>query len=275
MSEQGEDPLAARLRSLGPTGWQGIDFEDVAAEVGARREARIRRTRLAGGALAATAAVVFGASVLPQMGLGGAVSTSSGAQADSRQNLTGTGAAAPEAGGPPESDQRLVEFTSPGEVVGVGTVLEDARGLRLCLGGVRRSIPPQCDGIALAGWDWASAPGVERSGSVRYGSYAVFGRLVRGVLQVTRAPVAEAAYVGPRPAVVTGSQATGTSLVRPELVARVRELPGLLSISWGAGVGPHEVTVVYDDGALQRTLDTEFGPGVVVVVSALIPVLSG
>jgi len=48
-------------------------------------------------------------------------------------------------------------------LVGVGTVLDDGDGPELCLGGVAESLPPQCGGPKVVGWDWAD---VEAQGSL-------------------------------------------------------------------------------------------------------------
>lgn len=56
------------------------------------------------------------------------------------------------------------------------TVLDDGDGAELCLGGVAESLPPQCGGPALVGWDWGEHDGAfeERSG-VRWGDFVVTG----------------------------------------------------------------------------------------------------
>jgi hypothetical protein len=68
---------------------------------------------------------------------------------------------------PAAEPDRLVE--------GDGLVLDDARGPRLCLGGVAESLPPQCAGIPLAGWDWRAVDGDETVGGTTWGSYHVVG----------------------------------------------------------------------------------------------------
>jgi hypothetical protein len=57
-----------------------------------------------------------------------------------------------------------------------GTVLDDGTGgPRLCLGMVLTSLPPQCGGIPLAGWDWRTVGGEERADGTTWGSYHVVG----------------------------------------------------------------------------------------------------
>ncbi|MBC9734574.1 hypothetical protein [Nocardioides marmotae] len=56
------------------------------------------------------------------------------------------------------------------------TVLDDGDGAELCLGGVATSLPPQCDGPPLVGWDWAEHAGAyEEQSGVRWGAFAVRG----------------------------------------------------------------------------------------------------
>ncbi len=52
----------------------------------------------------------------------------------------------------------------------------------------------------------------------------------------------------------------------------LRELPGILSSGYGNIGNAVEISVVHDDGSIQAWADEEYGPGVVVVTSALEPV---
>jgi hypothetical protein len=77
-----------------------------------------------------------------------------------------------------------------GEVVrtaGLATVLDDGDGPELCLGGVAESLPPQCSGLAMTGWDWAQHPEHEEAAGVRWGGFAVTGRYDGEVFAVTDA----------------------------------------------------------------------------------------
>ena len=47
----------------------------------------------------------------------------------------------------------------------------------LCLGIVLDSLPPQCDGLELTGWDWDSVDGEESSGGATWGYYELTGHL--------------------------------------------------------------------------------------------------
>ncbi len=59
---------------------------------------------------------------------------------------------------------------------GSGTVL-DKRGVgpQLCLGGVLESLPPQCSGVPLVGWDWTRVDGEQIAGDTTWGEYRVVG----------------------------------------------------------------------------------------------------
>jgi len=245
---------------------------------------------------------------------------------------------------------------------GAVTVLQGDGAPVLCLGGVRESLPPQCDGPAVVGWDWSEYPGTyEEANGVRWGRYQVFGRFDGEKFTLEQAsvnvkyPEAMASYAvrGPgcpapdggwRP--VEESKATRESL--SAALERAAQLPGyaeawwspvrnlelgtgdaadvdVLSVRvtedlegaeselrkiWGgalcvadaeyslaelqtiqehvnglpglltSGVGEDsgysavavEVTVIYDDGTLQDWADTAYGPDVVDISSALVPV---
>jgi hypothetical protein len=55
------------------------------------------------------------------------------------------------------------------------TVLDDADGPRLCVGGVEDSLPPQCGGLPLGGWDWAAVEGEESVSGSTWGDFHVVG----------------------------------------------------------------------------------------------------
>ena len=55
------------------------------------------------------------------------------------------------------------------------TVLEDADGPELCLGGVLDSLPPQCGGVPVDGWSWAGVEGEASAGGVTWGEFHVVG----------------------------------------------------------------------------------------------------
>jgi len=72
---------------------------------------------------------------------------------------------------------------------GTGTVLQSpVHGPQLCLGGVLTSLPPQCGGVPLAGWDWALAEGEESANGTTWGDYRVVGTFDGTTLTLTEAP---------------------------------------------------------------------------------------
>lgn len=68
---------------------------------------------------------------------------------------------------------------------GTGTVLEADDGPQLCLGGVATSLPPQCGGVPLIGWDWSEVGGEESVSGVTWGSYEVTGYFDGSSMEVT------------------------------------------------------------------------------------------
>jgi hypothetical protein len=78
------------------------------------------------------------------------------------------GADEPAATSAPAPDpEQLYEFD--------GMVVDDADGPELCVGGVAESLPPQCGGLPLAGWDWRTVEGEERAMGATWGTYHVVG----------------------------------------------------------------------------------------------------
>lgn len=55
-------------------------------------------------------------------------------------------------------------------------VLDDpGRDPVMCLGGIDDSLPPQCGGTPIAGWDWDSVGGEETAGGSTWGSFHLVG----------------------------------------------------------------------------------------------------
>ncbi|WP_432534902.1 hypothetical protein [Kineococcus arenarius] len=81
--------------------------------------------------------------------------------------------------GPPDvSRPDLVPDEHPGPFEATGFVLQDAgHGPQLCAGGVATSLPPQCGGPDLIGFDFSSLPAdsYESVSGSRYGSFVVTG----------------------------------------------------------------------------------------------------
>ena len=64
----------------------------------------------------------------------------------------------------------------------------DTGSPELCVGPVAESFPPQCQGLALAGWDWADHHGVhQQQGDVRWGDFSVTGTFDGTTVTVTDA----------------------------------------------------------------------------------------
>jgi uncharacterized lipoprotein YbaY len=164
---------------------------------------------------------------------------------------------------------------SDDELTGVALILDEGNGaeVQACFGFVQESLPPQCTGPVVHGWDWAAVDGERTAAGATFGSYDVTGTWDGTALTVTQ----PATVAGPDP--------------RPHVMARPRvEEPDPASVAravadddapWHRdarvvfmeyGDGPMEVTVVFDDGTVQKASDAEYGEGVVVVSSALRPV---
>lgn len=76
-----------------------------------------------------------------------------------------------------------VEVAAPGSegptdtrYTATATVLESTdHGPQLCLGGVADSLPPQCGGPDIVGWDWGEVDGAESVSGTTWGQYRVVG----------------------------------------------------------------------------------------------------
>lgn len=164
---------------------------------------------------------------------------------------------------------------APGPVTGLGTVIEVPGGSpELCLGPVRESFPPQCEGVPLAGWDWAEAGTQEEvpagpGSATRWGTYAVTGTFDGLTMTVTNSvPLAlydTVAEPSPSPSALPSLSTDEWAGVE----SGVRLLPGMLTSMREGDVGPVLVDVVHDDGSLQAWTDAAFGAGTVRVRSAL------
>lgn len=177
--------------------------------------------------------------------------------------------------GPPTEPVGALPGVPPpdGEVWGVGTVLDEGDGAELCLGPVAESWPPQCSGIPLEGWDWASvdASGAayEHSGDVRWGEFTVTGSYDGTGLSVTD--------VGPRP--VPADPADPDDLVpsAPASPVPTEDLDAIAEeLGTADGVltayvnhGRVQVDVLFDDGTIQAWADGRYGADVVWIWSSL------
>ena len=78
--------------------------------------------------------------------------------------------------GPPTASGSGSGSSSDGLVEGDAFVLEDrSHGPELCLGGVATSLPPQCGGVPIRGWDWEAVEGEEARSGTTWGEYHVAG----------------------------------------------------------------------------------------------------
>lgn len=122
-------------------------------------------------------------------------------------------------------------------------VIEKDDGPRACLGGVQESLPPQCDGPRLEGFEWSD---------------------------VTSNEARPDTTAGPAPRTTCDD----AERIHGKVWRDEDSLPpGALSGDTGSGCV--ELLVTYDDGSIQRALDAKYDDGVVVVQSALRPVGSG
>ena len=62
-------------------------------------------------------------------------------------------------------------------------------GPELCVGGVAQSLPPQCGGVTVLGWDWAAVEGEESANGTTWGGdYRVVGTFDGTALTLTEPP---------------------------------------------------------------------------------------
>lgn len=160
-----------------------------------------------------------------------------------------------------------------GEVTALAMVIEKDDGPRACLGGVQESLPPQCDGPRLEGFQWSDVTSDEASGVKWAQPVRVTGTWDGTTLTLTE-PAADEA----RPDTTAGPAPRTTCDDAERIHGKVWRdedslPPGALSGYPGSGCV--ELFVTYDDGSIQRALDAEHGVGAVTVVSALHPVGPG
>ena len=117
------------------------------------------------------------------------------------------------------------DVATPQEVLhtGSGTVLESPQhGPELC-SDVAQSLPPQCSGVPLSGWDWAAAEGAESRNGTTWGEYAVTGRWDGVTLTLTQPPGPSRTSAGPSDEIVAGCrspEAGGTGGIAQEDLER-------------------------------------------------------
>jgi hypothetical protein len=172
----------------------------------------------------------------------------------------------------PSDAESTSEVVPANELVGRGMVLQKQGGApMLCLGPFAASLPPQCGGPVIRNWDWSEAGHFASAGSVMWGAYEVTGMLAHGEFTQTRRPVpstdASPPEAGPT-AVPPGNGKEMQLLLLQRELTSLRGQPILMS---GAENGYLVIDVVYDDGSLQRELDSKYGPRIILIRSALKP----
>lgn len=160
------------------------------------------------------------------------------------------------------------------EYITSGAIIEADGVTELCWT-VLESYPPQCGGgVALEDFDWSMAPDVVEEGGVRFVESPVIvqGTVTAGeaagdyTLTVTDYP----SEVPPWSEVPSTSDREVTQAEFDEIAPRLDEILG----TWSGGLvqGVIRVSVPFDeDGTLQRTVDEEFGEGVVLLDQLLRP----
>ncbi|MCW2833421.1 MAG: hypothetical protein JWN68_1374 [Nocardioides sp.] len=87
----------------------------------------------------------------------------------------------------------------PVATAGLVTVLDDGDGPELCTN-VAESLPPQCSGSPIAGWDWAAHPEHEDQSGTKWGTFALRGTFDGTTFTVTEAIPAALYDAAPAPA---------------------------------------------------------------------------
>lgn len=176
-------------------------------------------------------------------------------------------AAADEA--PAEEDTGAPSPVSDGTVrtTDLVTVIDDGAGPQMCLGAVAKSLPPQCSGIPVEGFEFGDT-GVEEAAGVRWGLYSVTGTFDGETFSATEA--VPAALYDPGPTEDLGDAETpGPACESPETtdpalasqealdatLAAASALPGYAT-SWISG-DTFNVAVTEDaDGAETKLRET-------------------
>lgn len=196
------DSLERRLRALadrpdreGGTG--GLDGGQVL--YAARRHHRRRTALTAAGLVAAVAiGVPLGTRLLGPVTAG-------------KPAIPAASSGAPTIGSTPSATYPSTSTPTPsssasgraaGELFAHSTVLaRPGKAPVLCLGAVAQSLPPQCDGPSIVGWDWATAPAEASSlNGTRWVDAYVVGTYDGTRFTLTRPPISPAAWTGPAPA---------------------------------------------------------------------------
>ena len=162
--------------------------------------------------------------------------------------------------------------TNTDELVGQGTVLQKGESEpQLCLGPIMESYPPQCNGPTIHGWDWSLAEYSATVSTVTWGTYAVFGTWDGTAFTQTQPPIPLSLYspVGsPDPRQDAENAGASDDATLQDISDELAGSQTLTSVPMN---GYLWVSVLYDDGTIQRYVDTRYGPDVVIVQPALLP----
>lgn len=179
----------------------------------------------------------------------------------------------------PNVSDNATKSPVPGELRGQGTVLQERPAEpKFCLGIVTASNPPLCAGPAIEGWNWNSVAGSKTVGTVTYGDYQLEGTWDGKTFTLGQTPPRALGlneYVqGPRdPRRDAANRGAGTpdqlKKIRNEL-SRASDPTMLYAVTENGYVF---LTVIYDDGKLQKKMDQVYGPRIVAVESALRPAI--
>lgn len=181
---------------------------------------------------------------------------------------------APAGGNQPDDASAATAPPTPaasGPVTAVTTVLQEGDGPpELCLGGVAESLPPQCGGPEIAGWDWDAVEAESAQGTT-WGMYEVTGTWDGETFHLTgaTAPPADGPALPDEPRLDPGN-AGAADMPEPEAYELQTEVfDHLGGLTGWVENGYVWVTVVYDDGSIQRYVDDRYGADTVAVQSAL------
>ncbi|WP_317232445.1 hypothetical protein [Clavibacter capsici] len=169
------------------------------------------------------------------------------------------------------------------ELTATATVLQRTADddAMLCAGAVASSLPPQCGGPVITGWDWDAVDDEETENGVTWGEYDVVGTWDGTTFTLTRGPVPTPEPTG-NPALPTPwpnaadaeTMARATADYAEAMSAQLQDpdAAGTGIFGMGDAGGRLVVDVLHDDGAMQAEADARYGEDVVVIESALRPV---
>ncbi len=127
-----------------------------------------------------------------------------------------------------------------------GTVLEVGQnGPQLCLGAIADSLPPQCSGLPLNGWDWDAIDGEESASGTRWKAAYVQGTYEGGAFTLTapagefRSPPAPDDSTRFRPACENPEAVEEGAGINDWTDAQINDAPGLVA-TWVTDPGNPE-----------------------------------